>query len=78
MQLIVVDNTNTMAWEMKPYITLAVNNGYKVHIMVINSVVYIMDISRLTMALGPTSYSTMVPRCTSWSPILPGSSRPSN
>lgn len=30
-QLIVVDNTNTMAWEMKPYITLAVNNGYKVN-----------------------------------------------
>ena len=30
-RLIIVDNTNTMAWEMKPYVTLAVNNGYKVH-----------------------------------------------
>ena len=29
-RMIVVDNTNTMAWEMKPYISLAVNNGYKV------------------------------------------------
>ena len=35
--MIIVDNTNTMAWEMKPYITLAVNNGYKVHRVVINS-----------------------------------------
>ena len=27
-RLVVVDNTNTCSWEMKPYITLAVNNGY--------------------------------------------------
>ena len=39
-QLIVVDNTNTMAWEMKPYITLAVNNGYKVYRVVSKIVVY--------------------------------------
>lgn len=32
-RLVVVDNTNTMAWEMRPYITLAVNNGYKVHLL---------------------------------------------
>lgn len=27
---IVVDNTNTMFWEMKPYVQLAVDHGYKV------------------------------------------------
>ena len=43
-KLIVVDNTNTMAWEMKPYITLAVNNGYKVH-MYIHGMNYVVDIS---------------------------------
>lgn len=31
--LIIIDNTNTMAWEMRPYVELAVNNNYKVHIM---------------------------------------------
>lgn len=32
-RLVVVDNTNTMAWEMRPYITLAVDHGYKVHLL---------------------------------------------
>ena len=32
-RLIVVDNTNTQAWEMRAYVGLAVSNGYRVHIM---------------------------------------------
>ena len=32
-RLVIIDNTNTMAWEMRPYIELALNNGYKVHIL---------------------------------------------
>jgi len=32
-RLVVIDNTNTMAWEMRPYVELAVNNRYKVHIL---------------------------------------------
>jgi len=31
--LVVIDNTNTMAWEMRPYVELGLNNNYKVHIM---------------------------------------------
>lgn len=29
---IIIDNTNTQAWEMKPYVELAVAHGYKVRI----------------------------------------------
>ena len=32
-KLIIIDNTNTAAWELKPYIELGVNNYYKVKIM---------------------------------------------
>eukprot|EP00090_Calanus_glacialis_P009513 TRINITY_DN17898_c0_g1_i2.p1 TRINITY_DN17898_c0_g1~~TRINITY_DN17898_c0_g1_i2.p1 ORF type:complete len:706 (-),score=276.50 TRINITY_DN17898_c0_g1_i2:410-2527(-) len=32
-RLVIIDNTNTMAWEMRPYIELALNNGYKIHIL---------------------------------------------
>ena len=31
--LVIIDNTNTMAWEMRPYVELGLNNNYKVHIM---------------------------------------------
>jgi NEDD4-binding protein 2 len=30
---IIVDNTNTQAWEMKPYVELAVKHGYSVKIV---------------------------------------------
>lgn len=30
---IIIDNTNTQAWEMKPYVELAVSYGYKVSIV---------------------------------------------
>jgi len=33
MMLVIIDNTNTMAWEMRPYVELGLNNNYKVHIM---------------------------------------------
>ena len=26
-RLVIIDNTNTMAWEMRPYVELALNNG---------------------------------------------------
>jgi NEDD4-binding protein 2 len=32
-RLIVIDNTHTQVWEMRPYVSLAVGNGYKVHIV---------------------------------------------
>jgi len=32
-RLVIIDNTNTMAWEMRPYIELALNNKYKVRIL---------------------------------------------
>jgi len=32
-RFVIIDNTNTVAWEMRPYIELALNNGYKVHII---------------------------------------------
>ena len=31
--LIIIDNTNTMSWEMRPYIELGVNFKYKMHIL---------------------------------------------
>jgi NEDD4-binding protein 2 len=31
--IIIIDNTNTQAWEMKPYVELAVSYGYKVSIV---------------------------------------------
>ena len=32
-QLVVIDNTHTMAWEMRPYITMGVENGYQIHLL---------------------------------------------
>ena len=32
-KLVIVDNTNTMSWEFRPYIELGVKYGYKLHIM---------------------------------------------
>ena len=31
-RLVIVDNTNTMSWEIRPYIAMGAENGYVVHI----------------------------------------------